>query len=406
MNGGFFTSTEAASSESLSRMTGCGACGLYRHCLSPKMEATGKNEKGILVIAEAPGEEEDRKNKHLVGETGQFLRDKLRPMGIDLDRDCRKINAVNCRPPKNRTPTSQEIAHCRPRVWAEIATSKAHLILLLGNAAVESFLGHRWKKDLGGISKWRGWSIPDREVNAWVCPTFHPSYVQREIRANRSVVDAIFESDLRHAFRRLDRDTPKFLREQGLVERVTDPRRICTYLESLATFGGPVALDYETTGLKPQAPGHRVVSCAFSTSGTSAFSFLLPKGGPTISRLREVLQNPEIEKRAHNMKFEDTWSTVALQTPVNGWGWDSMLAAHVLDNRSGITSLKFQAYIHFGLIDYDSHIEPFLKSTDDNLVGNGFNRIHEIPVDDLLTYGGMDSMLEFRLSEIQMKKMR
>ena len=75
-----------------------------------------------------------------------------------------------------------------------------------------------------------------------------------------------------------------------------------------------------------------------------------------------------------------------------------MLAAHVLDNRTGVCGLKTQSYIHFGLPDYNSHIEKFLKSDGG---GNTFNKIHQIPTVDLLTYGGMDAMLEFRLASIQ-----
>jgi len=41
------------------RMAGCGRCGLYKQCISPKMKATGGGEKGILIIAEAPGRQED-----------------------------------------------------------------------------------------------------------------------------------------------------------------------------------------------------------------------------------------------------------------------------------------------------------------------------------------------------------
>ena len=57
---------------------------------------------------------------------------------------------------------------------------KPKVIILLGGSSLLSMIGYRWKKDLGGITKWRGWTIPDRDFKAWICPTFHPSYVDRK----------------------------------------------------------------------------------------------------------------------------------------------------------------------------------------------------------------------------------
>jgi len=79
-----------------------------------------------------------------------------------------------------------------------------------------------------------------------------------------------------------------------------------------------------------------------------------------------------------------------------------MLMSHVLDNRRGITSVKFQAYVRYGISDYDSEIAPFLKAEVDN--GNAFNRIDEIPVDKLLEYNGMDSFIEYHVYQDQMKE--
>ena len=41
----------------------CLSCGLFRKCLSPKMQVTGEGKKKILFIAEAPGQNEDQQNK-------------------------------------------------------------------------------------------------------------------------------------------------------------------------------------------------------------------------------------------------------------------------------------------------------------------------------------------------------
>jgi len=77
------------------------------------MGATGEGSKGILIIGEAPGVTEDEMGKQFVGESGQLLERYLKDYGIDLHKDCRLINAINCRPPANRTPTPREIVPVR-----------------------------------------------------------------------------------------------------------------------------------------------------------------------------------------------------------------------------------------------------------------------------------------------------
>jgi len=184
-----------------SRTLTCPSCGLYRYVKTPRMQPFGRFKKRILNVGEAPGETEDRRGKQWQGKTGRLLQRMYHKLGIDLFEDCLNINAVNCRPltkrGSNRSPTSHEIACCRKRVLDLIKEYKPHLIVCLGNPAIESLIGHRWKKDLGGITKWRGWTIPDRDFKAWLCPTFHPSYVNR---MDRQEVDTIWEQDLKRAF--------------------------------------------------------------------------------------------------------------------------------------------------------------------------------------------------------------
>ena len=86
-----------------------------------------------------------------------------------------------------------------------------------------------------------------------------------------------------------------------------------------------------------------------------------------------------------------------------------MLAAHVLDNRPGITGLKFQSYINFGIIEYDSLISPYLRGVEANNA-NSLNRIYNLLKTrkgrkDLLFYNAMDALLTYRLALIQMEKM-
>ena len=86
---------------------------------------------------------------------------------------------------------------------------------------------------------------------------------------------------------------------------------------------------------------------------------------------------------------------------VKGWLWCTMLAAHYLDNRPGITSIKFQGYIRLGIGEYNKWAEPFLHAKR----ANDLNRITEAPVGDVLRYNGVDSWLEYTVAMEQMKEM-
>ena len=108
-------------------------------------------------------------------------------------------------------------------------------------------------------------------------------------------------------------------------------------------------------------------------------------------------------KRASNLKFEDRWTWVKLKVRVVNWYLDTMIAAHVLDNREGVTSIKFQSFVRLGAESYDDHIKKYLKSgkgTDQNLARENIDLVQ------LLTYCGLDSLLEFETGEDQIEQLR
>lgn len=394
---GFFTKKEV---ESITRPAGkvgtCVTCGLHRTCESPQMKPFGNFKKKILNIGEAPGEAEDRTGKPWQGKVGKLLERTYASLGIDLFEDCVNINAVLCRPTdlkgSNRPPSNFEAECCRRSILRTIEEYCPHKIIILGNTALYSIIGHRWMKDLGTISKWRGFTIPDLDFNAWLCPTFHPSYIERAME--QPDVQAIWKRDLKQAF------------ALGALPKYNEPEiEIIDDLSVLKRIKGPVAIDYETTGLKPHAAGHRVVCAAVADSPDHTYAFLMPETKAERQPFLDLLANPKVGKMAHNMKFEDTWSVVRLRQPVVNWYWDSMQAAHILDNRPGITSLKFQTYVQLGVVDYASEISPYLHAVDNN-DGNGLNRVLELltvpgGTEKLLTYCALDTIYEYRLAMLQ-----
>lgn len=372
----------------------CGICKLHKSCDSPKMKVSGYGGKGILIVGEAPGQTEDKVGRQFVGKAGQRLRNTLALFDINMEKDCWLTNAINCRPPKNRTPTHAEVEYCRPIPMKAIKDLEPELIILCGGTAISSVIGSRWKKNLKGITRWRGWTIPDRDLNAWICPIFHPSYVER--MDNVPVIEKIFTDDLARAIS-TDRQIPEFKDEKQFVQIMKSETEIKSYLADLIKRRPPTAFDYETTGLKPHARVQEIVTMAISEHREHAVSFPMTNG--IQNAVREYLVNGRLKKIAANMKFEESWSRGFLGVEVEGWWFDTLLGARILDNRSDISSLKFQVYVNFGLVDYDSQVEGFLKAGEKG--AHGLNRIKEIKIDDLLMYGGLDALFERWLADEQ-----
>ncbi len=361
------------------------------------MQYTGKGREKILIVAEAPGETEDRKGTQLIGKSGQLLRKHLRKYKIDLDRDCWKTNALICYPDESPVNDSR-VLQCRPNLLKTIRELNPRTIILLGGVAVKSLIGKLWREDTGGISRWVGWRIPSQELNTWICPTYHPAYL---LRQNDPVLDLHFGRHLEKAIelnkkgRRPWRDIPDY---QSKVDIVLEETEVLNKLEIEIKWGnGAFAFDYETTALKPDAEWSEIVSCSVSCED-STFSF--PWNGGGIDAMSELLRSP-IPKIAHNLKFEDRWTRAKLGHGVRNWKWDTMQAAHVLDNRRGTKGLTFQAFVQLGQKPYDEHIRPYLRSKSPKEP----NRIREAPLRELLLYGGLDSLLTFKLAQRQMKQM-
>jgi len=242
----------------------------------------------------------------------------------------------------------------------------------------------RWHKNLGGISKWRGFCAPDRLLNAWVCPIDHPEYVFK-LAQKEPVILKVFRDDIKRAFGTWERELPEWEEEKDHVKILHTTKEVRIHLQSI--FDSPpqyLAFDYETTGLKLNAPGHRIISCSTCSDGWQGVAWMWDlMDAKCLALFKEILQSKDIGKIASNIKYEDNATMAQLGFSIKGWAWDTMLAGHVMDNRSGITSIKFLAYIHLGVVPWNETVEDLLKS-DEGEGGNGFNRITEIDPFDLL----------------------
>lgn len=132
----------------------------------------GNPQAEIMIIGEAPGQNEDEQGLPFVGKSGQLLDNILESVGLSSDRDVYISNAIRCRPPENRTPTTQEIEACKPYLLEQIRLVDPKIILLTGATALKALTG-----DKRGITKIRGQWL---EWEGRLCmPIFHPAYLLR-----------------------------------------------------------------------------------------------------------------------------------------------------------------------------------------------------------------------------------
>ncbi len=145
--------------------------------------ADGNPASGLMLIGEAPGEEEDRSGRPFVGAAGRFLDRMLGSIGLDREQYL-ITNLIPWRPPGNRNPTDHEMLVCLPFLLRHIALVRPLHIVLLGGFASQAVLS-----DTLGIRKlrgrWRSAVIPGMDAPVPALPMLHPAYLLRNASAKR-----------------------------------------------------------------------------------------------------------------------------------------------------------------------------------------------------------------------------
>lgn len=393
---GFFKLSEVQAKKPVATAPRCGACGLYKTCASPKMRPNGPAKARIMIVGEAPGQSEDEQGIPFVGKSGEYLRNAVDRVGFDLD-DAVLTNSIICRPPGNKTPSEKEIEYCSPNLRETIRSEKPEVIVTLGYSALKAVIGSYWNREIGAMERWVGWQIPLE--NHWICPTYHPSFL---LRMEDRMLDRIFEKHLRDAFaiKQMPPLRPDYESSIELLYEASNiNRRVREFCRKPRA-----AFDFETTCLKPEYQHARIVSCSIS-DGRETIAF--PWSESVRDATSEFIKSP-CKKIASNLKMEERWCLEFLGHGVNAWEWDVMLATHCLDNRPGICSLKFQSFVRLGVSSYNENVDPYLegrgrKTNHVDSKSGHYNRIDEVGMKTLLTYNGMDSILEYELAVVQME---
>lgn len=173
---------------------------------------SGPSGARIMLVGEAPGEQEVLRGAPFVGASGNCLNEMLHEAGI-MRSECFLTNVCRERPPgneieqwipkvkKDRTPdmvplrdkmVKPVIAEGANLLWREIGMVAPNIIVAFGNVSLWALTG-KW-----GIKSWRGSLLstdgPSGSVSTKVIPVYHPAYIMRDWSAR-----AISVQDLRRA---------------------------------------------------------------------------------------------------------------------------------------------------------------------------------------------------------------
>ena len=160
----------------------------------------GPQKPKLMLIGEAPGEQETLQGRPFVGKAGQNLDHFLALAGLRRE-EIYISNAVKLRPTKtgktgrlsNRPPTKDEIALFRPWLMREIEEVAPGMIATLGNVPLRAVTGRSLS-----IGEVHGQVLDAGETGLPLFALYHPA----SLIYNRSLTD-VYEQDVRALAQRL-----------------------------------------------------------------------------------------------------------------------------------------------------------------------------------------------------------
>jgi uracil-DNA glycosylase family 4 len=138
----------------------------------------GSATADVMIVGEAPGQEEDRTGRPFVGPAGKLLDLLLLSAGFPR-ADVYICNVLKCRPPNNRNPLPDEIEQCSGFLQGQIDAIAPRALVAVGKFAAQALL--QTEESIGRL---RGQVHSYRGMPLVV--TYHPAYLLRSPQATRT----------------------------------------------------------------------------------------------------------------------------------------------------------------------------------------------------------------------------
>ncbi len=151
----------------------CQYCAELTQARSQTIFGMGNENADLMIISEAPSNDEDIHGHPFVGKAGELLDNMLLAIGIKRENTF-ITNIVKCQPPNNRDPHKDEAQACEAFINAQINHIKPKLILVLGRIAAHNLLNVKTP-----VGQLRGETHQHLSTNTPLIISYHPAYLLR-----------------------------------------------------------------------------------------------------------------------------------------------------------------------------------------------------------------------------------
>lgn len=132
---------------------------------------SGKQTASLMVIGDAPNEQDEQQGDVFSGQAGKLLTAMLKAMGYQRN-DVYISNVVKCRTPQNQEPSVAEAASCESYLIRQINLLQPKLILALGSVTAQRLL-----KSKSTMGRLRSQLHYIDGINAPILVSYHPTYL-------------------------------------------------------------------------------------------------------------------------------------------------------------------------------------------------------------------------------------
>ena len=292
------------------------------------VKVIGPSNANIMIVGEAPGEQEMLVGKPFLGRNGELLSKILGQSGVTR-HDCLLTNVVDVRPPggniqyffanKSRTKPAPPMLEQIERLKREIEEYKPNIVIALGKTALWALTGE------SKIGECRGFIFNSTLVpGVKVLPTYNPGFIHESWEV---LFPAIM--DVRKAVN--NSKTPGLFSDKRSLKTTPSLNEFIDYLDYCLEVG-TVAVDIETV-----SPGSHIDIFGIGVSKDDAMSFTVVKGRkPVLStvgaemkmwlKIAEVMDKCKVIM--HNGMYDATVLAHNCGIPCNGYTEDTMVQAH------------------------------------------------------------------------------
>jgi uracil-DNA glycosylase family 4 len=220
----------------------------------------GNPSARVVFLGIAPGAKEIQAGRPFLGPAGRLLNKSLEAVGLARS----DMYCTNCLCWWNNAPSSDELAVCAPRMYAELADCRSRgmkLLITVGDIPTQHIVGRH-------IKECRGFVLWNARLQCYVMPMYHPSAV---LHGSTEIAYDIIR-DLGKVQRIVDKWDPNG--REGHVDwrEAYDAADVERYLTVSSMFSYTVDIDIETGTVDEDDPhgASQMVCLALSHDGYSS----------------------------------------------------------------------------------------------------------------------------------------